>query len=201
MLDAAPTASSPSPSPFPPARSAAAATAGLLAIAGLVVGVALLAPSPAAAVLSAGLVPVLVACALIDLNRRVIPNRITGPAAVLALVLGVALDPSGEPARLAWAAGAGGFLLVAALIAPAGMGMGDVKLVGVMGLCLGAPVAVALFAALLGGAGLGLVVIRRRGLRAGRRTAIPFGPFLAAGGILAALVGAHVIHLYLSLHG
>ncbi len=71
---------------------------------------------------------VLVPCALIDIERRIIPNRITGPAALVAIALGLALDRAGEPQRLLWAAIAGGFLLLAALVNSAGMGMGDVKL-------------------------------------------------------------------------
>ena len=57
---------------------------------------------------------------------------------MLALALGLALDPAGEPERLIAGAAAGGFLLLAALAYPGGMGMGDVKLAGVMGLFLGA---------------------------------------------------------------
>jgi leader peptidase (prepilin peptidase)/N-methyltransferase len=88
------------------------------------------------AILCGVLVLVVVACGGIDLERRIIPNRITGPAAVLGVVLGLALDPAGEPKRLLWCAIAGGFLLLAALVNPAGMGMGDVKLLAVMGLYL-----------------------------------------------------------------
>ena len=79
------------------------------------------------------LVLLVVPCALIDLEHRIIPNRLTGPAAVLALVLGSALDPSGEAARLISGAVAGMVLLFAAVIRPDGMGMGDVKLGAVMG--------------------------------------------------------------------
>ncbi len=94
--------------------------------------------------------------ALIDLEHRIIPNRITVLGAVLALVLGTALDPAGEPERLIAGAAAGGFLLIAALAYPGGMGMGDVKLAAVMGLFLGRAVAPAILIALLSG------VTRRR---------------------------------------
>ena len=110
----------------------------------LTVAVAALQDSVVAAVLRGLLILVLVPCALIDLEQRIIPNRITGPAALAALVLGLALDAGGEPRRLLWAAIAGGFILVTALAYPAGMGMGDVKLLAVMGLCLGRPVILAL---------------------------------------------------------
>ena len=91
--------------------------------------------------LSVALILLVVPAALIDFEHRIIPNRITAPGAVLALVLGTALDPAGEPARLIAGAAAGGFLLLAALAYPGGMGMGDVKLAGVMGLFLGRAVA------------------------------------------------------------
>ncbi|MGH2915546.1 MAG: prepilin peptidase [Solirubrobacteraceae bacterium] len=163
--------------------------------------VAALAPTPVTAVLRAVLVALLVPCAVIDLERRVIPNRITGPGAVLAIAAGLALDAGTEPRRLEWAAIAGGFLLVAALANPRGMGMGDVKLVAMMGLFLGAPVAVALLLALLGSVVAAVVLAARRGVRAARATGLPFGPYLAVGGLIAALAGTPLIHAYLSLHG
>lgn len=151
-------------------------------------------------VLRTALVFVLVPCALIDIERRVIPNRITGPAVLIAVVLGLVFDASGEPRLLLWAAVAGGFLLIAALANPAGMGMGDVKLVAVMGLFLGRPVIVALFLGLLALIGGALLLARGRGLRAAGKSHLPFGPYLALGGLLAAVVGDPLIHAYLSLH-
>ncbi len=156
--------------------------------------------SLAAAVLRGVLVLALVPCAVIDLEQRIIPNRITGPGALVAIVLGLALDPGGEPRRLLWAAIAGGFLLLAALACPSGMGMGDVKLVGMMGLFLGRPVVVALFLALIGSVVAGVVIAGRRGVRTARKTGLPFGPYLSAAGLVAALIGDKLIHAYLSLH-
>ena len=156
--------------------------------------------SVANSVLRAVLIFVLVPCALIDIERRIIPNRITGPAAIVAVLLGLALDTAGEPQRLLWAAVAGGFLLIAALANPAGMGMGDVKLLGVMGLFLGRPVVVGLLVALLGSIVAAVVIARRSGVRVARKTGLPFGPYLAAGGIVAALMGQPLIHAYLNLH-
>jgi leader peptidase (prepilin peptidase) / N-methyltransferase len=95
------------------------------------------------------------------------------------------------------AAIAGGFLLIASLANPGGMGMGDVKLLGVMGLYLGRPVVVALVCALLASVATGLVIARRRGVRAARKTQLPLGPYLAFGGVVAALVGDQLIHAYL----
>jgi leader peptidase (prepilin peptidase)/N-methyltransferase len=99
-----------------------------------------------------------------------------------------------------WAGIAGGFLLLAALINPAGMGMGDVKLLFVMGLFLGRPVFVALFLALLGPVFTGIVLARRHGVKAARKSALPFGPYLALGALIAAVVGDPIIHAYLNLH-
>jgi len=74
--------------------------------------------------------------------------------------------------------------------------MGDVKLAGVMGLFLGAAVAPAILVALLTGVLLGAVVIARKGVRDGRRTAVPFGPFLAFGAVFAVFLGHPLVHAY-----
>jgi leader peptidase (prepilin peptidase)/N-methyltransferase len=152
--------------------------------------------SAAAIALSIALILILVPAALIDLEHRIIPNRLTAVGAVLAVALGSALDPSGELARLAAGAAAGGFLLLAALAYPRGMGMGDVKLAGMMGLFLGAAVAPAMLLALFSGVLVGVAVIARKGAREGRKTAVPFGPFLALGGIVAVFAGSQLVHFY-----
>ena len=164
----------------------------------LCIGAVLTHETAAGIALSVALVLLLIPAALIDLEHRIIPNRLTAVGAVLALVLGTALDPAGEPARLVAGAAAGGFLLVAAMAYPAGMGMGDVKLAGVMGLFLGAAVAPALLIALLSGVAYGAFVMTRAGAGAGRKTAIPFGPFLALGGIVAVLAGQPIVDWYTS---
>ena len=148
--------------------------------------------------LSVTLILIVVPAALIDLEHRIIPNRITALGVVLALVLGTALDPAGEPGRLIAGAAAGGFLLLAALAYPGGMGMGDVKLAAVMGLFLGSAVAPAILIALLSGVLVGAVVIARKGARAGRKTAIPFGPFLALGALVAVFVGQDIVQFYVN---
>jgi leader peptidase (prepilin peptidase)/N-methyltransferase len=157
--------------------------------------------SAAGIALSVALILLLVPAALIDLEYRIIPNKLTGAGALLALGLGTALDPAGEPTRLIAGAAAGGFLLIAALAYPGGMGMGDVKLAGVMGLFLGAAVAPAILIALLSGVLLGAVILAK-GARAGRssigrKTAVPFGPFLALGGIIAVFAGQPIVNWYL----
>jgi leader peptidase (prepilin peptidase)/N-methyltransferase len=166
--------------------------------AGLCVGAVLAHQSAAAITLSIVLILLVVPAALIDLEHRIIPNRITALGAVLALLIGVVLDPAGEPERLIAGAAAGGFLLLAALAYPGGMGMGDVKLAGVMGLFLGAPVAAAILIALVSGVLVGALVIARKGTRVGRKTAVPFGPFLALGALVAVFAGQPLIDLYLN---
>ena len=140
---------------------------------------------------------VLVPVVFIDIDHRIIPNTIM----LVALVAGVAilvLTRSGDLAEHAIAAaGAGGFLLVAALARPGGMGMGDVKLAGVMGLYLGRAVVPALFVALIAGSVLGAIIIARKGAREGRKTAVPFGPFLALGGLAGLFAGDAIVDWYL----
>jgi leader peptidase (prepilin peptidase)/N-methyltransferase len=142
---------------------------------------------------------VLVPVSLIDLDTRKIPNRITAPAAVAAVLAGLIVRPSAVPAQLI--AGAAGFLFlfVFALAYPKGLGMGDVKLAGVLGLYLKASVAVALFAGVIAGAVMGLGIMARVGVATGRKTGIPFGPFLAIGGVIGILAGPPLVHWY--LHG
>ena len=148
--------------------------------------------------LSVVLILLVVPAAAIDLEHRIIPNRITALGAVLALGLGIALDPSGEPERLIAGAAAGGFLLLAALAYPGGMGMGDVKLAAVMGLLLGRAVAPAILIALLSGVLVGAVVIARKGASEGRKTAIPFGPFLAFGALVGVFAGQDIVQFYVN---
>ncbi|MGA2320015.1 MAG: prepilin peptidase [Solirubrobacteraceae bacterium] len=164
----------------------------------LCVGAVLAHHSPGGIALAVALILLVVPAALIDLEHRIIPNRITALGAVLALLIGLALDPAGEPERLIAAAGAGGFLLLAALAYPGGMGMGDVKLAAMMGLFLGRAVAPALLIALIAGVLLGAAVIARKGAREGRKTAVPFGPFLALGALVSVFAGQQLVDLYVN---
>jgi leader peptidase (prepilin peptidase) / N-methyltransferase len=143
------------------------------------------------------LVTVLVPVTLIDLEYRLIPNRITLPAAVAAIVAGAILDPGFIPEQVIAGAAGGGFFLLAALAYPRGMGMGDVKLAGVLGLYLGRAVASAILIALVAGIVVGIGVIAAKGAREGRRTAVPFGPFLALGGVVALFAGNDLVETYL----
>ena len=149
-------------------------------------------------VLGLVLVAFLVPISLIDLEHRIIPDRLTLPAALLAIALGTALDPGGEPGRLLAGAVAGALLALPALLRPAGMGMGDAKLVGVLGLFLGASVAPAFVAAFAAGSLAGVALMVRKGVAAGRATLIAFGPFLALGGVVGVLAGDEVVRLYAS---
>jgi leader peptidase (prepilin peptidase)/N-methyltransferase len=106
-------------------------------------------------------------------------------------------DPGSLPERAAAAVAAGGLLFAAALAYPRGMGLGDVKLAAVMGLFLGRNVAPAILVALLAGSAVGLAMIARHGAAA-RKQAIPFGPFLALGGITGLLAGDQLIDWYLA---
>lgn len=147
--------------------------------------------------LGLALVAVLVPTAVIDLDHRIIPNTLMATAAIAAVAIGLLTDPGGEPERLIAGACAGAFLLAAALAYPRGMGMGDVKLAAVLGLFLGREVAVALLVALIAGSLVGVALMARRGVAEGRRTAIPFGPFLAFGGVVALLAGEPIVQWYL----
>lgn len=141
-------------------------------------------------------VAVLVAVTLTDLERRIIPNKILAVGAVLAVAIAAVADPGSLAERAIAAAAAGGLLFAAALAYPQGMGLGDVKLAATMGLFLGRAVAPAILVALLAGALFGLVAIARDGAAA-RKRAIPFGPFLALGGVVGLLAGEQLVDLYL----
>jgi leader peptidase (prepilin peptidase) / N-methyltransferase len=152
---------------------------------------------PAALGLGLVFVAMLAAITLTDLERRVIPNAILLVGAVLGVAIVVATDPASLPERAAAAAGAGGALLLAALLYPRGMGMGDVKLAAVMGLFLGVSVVPALFVGIALGALVGFGLMLRHGPEA-RKHAVPFGPFLAVGGVVGLLAGGQMIDAYLS---
>jgi leader peptidase (prepilin peptidase)/N-methyltransferase len=142
------------------------------------------------------LVLVLVPVAMIDLDHRIIPNVILAPAAVAAVVLGVVTRVSGLPEQLIAGAAAAVFFFAFALAYPRGMGMGDVKLAGVLGLFLGKSVAVAILIALVLGVAVGAGLMVKLGVERGRKTAVPFGPFLSAGAVAAIFCGAQVVHWY-----
>ena len=130
-----------------------------------------------------------------DLARREIPNRVLAAATATALAIAAATAPATLPGRSLAAALGGGALLPVALARPEGLGMGDVKLVAVIGLYLGPALAVAVPVAFALGAVVGAVLVVRDGLAA-RHRALPFAPFLAAGGVVGVAAGNPIIHWY-----
>jgi leader peptidase (prepilin peptidase)/N-methyltransferase len=142
------------------------------------------------------LVTIVIPIAIIDFEYRIIPNRITGPAALVAIAIGLALDMDFVVEQLIAGAAAGGFFLLAAIAYPRGMGMGDVKLAGVMGLYLGRAVGLAVLIGLVAGVVVGAAIMARLGTKAGRKTAVPFGPFLALGAVIAIFAGDAVADSY-----
>jgi leader peptidase (prepilin peptidase) / N-methyltransferase len=142
-------------------------------------------------------VTMLAVITLTDIDRRIIPNKALIAGAVVCLAIAVPTDPGGLPERLIAAAAGGGVFFLVVLAYPRGMGMGDVKLVATMGLFLGRALAPAILAGLLGGSVIGLALIASRGPGA-RKMTIPFGPFLALGGVLGLLAGHHLVHIWLN---
>jgi leader peptidase (prepilin peptidase)/N-methyltransferase len=138
----------------------------------------------------------LVAVSATDIERFVIPNRVVLPAAAVVLVGQTLLHPSVE--WIAAALGASAFLLLAALAYPAGMGMGDVKLALLLGAMLGRTVPVALMTGMIAALVPAAVLLARHG-SAARKMRIPFGPFLAVGGVVGLFAGHVLLDAYLGL--
>ncbi len=167
------------------------ATAVLLAVTVVVIG-------PNEEVwLGLAFVLLLVPVTVIDIDFRIIPNKLMIAGAIAAPAILALTRPDAIPEHLIAAVAAGGFLLVAAIAYPAGMGMGDVKLAFVMGLFLGREVGVAMLAGLFAGSLIGIAIMAKKGAAEGRKTAIPFGPFLAFGGLVGLLAGEPIVDWYL----
>jgi leader peptidase (prepilin peptidase)/N-methyltransferase len=137
----------------------------------------------------------LVAVSVIDLEHRIVPNKILLPMAVVGVAAIAAVDLEFLPESLIAGASAFAFMLAIALVHPKGMGMGDVKLAGVMGLFLGLSVVPALLLGFLSGSLVGVAIMMRHGA-AGRKRGVPFAPFLALGGLVALLAGPELVALY-----
>jgi leader peptidase (prepilin peptidase) / N-methyltransferase len=146
-------------------------------------------------VLELPFVAALIALAAIDLDHKLLPNKIVYPLAAYGLVATLLVDRDDLVENLIAGAGAFAFLLAAVIAYPRGMGMGDVKLAGAMGLYLGVSVIPALLTAFLSGSVVGVVILAREGA-AGRKKAVPFGVFLALGGIVGVLAGPELIDVY-----
>jgi leader peptidase (prepilin peptidase)/N-methyltransferase len=138
----------------------------------------------------------LVTVSATDLELRVIPNRIVVPTTIVVLAANTLLHPSIE-----WVAaglGAALFFLLAALAYPGGMGMGDVKLAFLLGVGLGRTVPVAVMIGMISALVPSVILLARHG-GAARKMAIPFGPFLALGGVIALFAGGAILHWYLTV--
>ncbi len=132
---------------------------------------------------------ILVELAAIDLERRILPNKIVLPAIMLVLAAWLALDPSRYVESLVSATAAAAFLFLPSLIRPGAIGMGDVKLALLLGAALGYLVAAALVIGLCAAGGFALLLVLSRG-RSAFRQEMPLGPFLAGGAIAAILLTA-----------
>ena len=139
----------------------------------------------------------LAAVTLTDLDMRLIPNTILAAGATLGIAVVIVGDPGSLPERLIAAAVGGGSLFLIALAYPRGLGMGDAKLVAAMGLFLGSALAPAVLVGFAAGALVGAVMIARHGAAA-RKMAIPFGPFLALGGLVGLWAGHAIVAWYTS---
>jgi leader peptidase (prepilin peptidase)/N-methyltransferase len=134
-------------------------------------------------VFTAVFVVALVVLAAIDLRRRLLPNVVVLPASALLLVLAFAADPDAGARRLLWATGTFAVLLVLALLRPAALGMGDVKLAFLLGAGLGGDVLAGFLVGTLA-AGVAAVALLARHGGAARRMPIPLGPFLVLGALV-----------------
>ncbi len=139
---------------------------------------------------------VLITISATDVERRIIPNRVVLPAAAVVVVANTILSPSVE--WVVAAAAASGFLLVAALAYPGGMGVGDIKLALLLGAALGRTVPIALMVGMVSALVPSAVLLSRHGMAA-RKMRIPFGPFLALGGVVALFAGKTLLNWYLGL--
>ena len=146
-------------------------------------------------VLELPFVAALIALAAIDFDHKLLPNKIVYPLAAYGVIATLLVDRDDLVENLIAGAGAFAFLLLAVIAYPRGMGMGDVKLAGAMGLYLGLSVIPALLTAFLTGSLVGVVIIAREGA-AGRKKAVPFGVFLAIGGLVGVLAGPELIDFY-----
>jgi leader peptidase (prepilin peptidase) / N-methyltransferase len=137
----------------------------------------------------------LIAVASIDLEHHIVPNKILLPLAVWGIAITAVVRPDSLVECLIAGAGAFIALLLTALAYPAGMGMGDVKLAGVMGLYLGVAVLPGLLFAFFAGSVVGVAMLVRHGSGA-RKKGVPFAPFMAAGALLGLLAGPEIIDVY-----
>jgi leader peptidase (prepilin peptidase)/N-methyltransferase len=145
------------------------------------------------------LISALISLAGTDLEHRLLPNAIVGPAALVGFALSVLASPERWWLYLLSAGAVAGGLLLLALLYPGGMGMGDVKMGGMLGAFLGPYAALAVFSGAFGGVLVGMALIAVG--RMGRRSALPFGAFMAVGGLVSLFFGRDLWAFYLNLIG
>jgi leader peptidase (prepilin peptidase)/N-methyltransferase len=175
-----------------PPRDLAIELATALLLVGCVLAFGLTVRAAAAGIACAALVVVTAT----DVERRIVPNRVVLPAAGAVLVLNTVWHPS--PVWAIGAIGAAGFLFLAALVYPGGMGMGDVKLALLIGALLGRTTPVGIMLGLFLALVPSIVLLARHGASA-RKLGIPFAPFLAAGAVVALFAGEAILHAYLGV--
>jgi len=146
--------------------------------------------------LAMALLVTLAAITVTDVKHRLIPNRVLVLSAAVGVAILAIADPGALGERALAALAAFAVLGAVALAYPDGMGMGDVKLALVLGLYLGRAVAPAVLVAFAAGAAYGLFLIIRHGLEA-RSRSVPFGPFLALGGVVGLFWGERIADWYL----
>jgi leader peptidase (prepilin peptidase) / N-methyltransferase len=175
-----------------PPRDLAIELATALLLVGCVLAFGLTVRAAAAGIACAALVVVTAT----DVERRIVPNRVVLPAAGAVLVLNTVWHPS--PVWAIGAIGAAGFLFLAALVYPGGMGMGDVKLALLIGALLGRTTPVGIMLGLFLALVPSIVLLARHGASA-RKLGIPFAPFLAAGAVVALFAGEAILQAYLGV--
>ncbi len=139
----------------------------------------------------------LIALAVIDLEHRLLPNAIVGPAALAGLALSILANPAGWWTYPLFAAAVAVALFGLALVRPGGMGMGDVKMGGMLGAFLGPYAALAVFLGALFGAIAGGLLMATG--KVDRRSALPFGSFMALGALVSLFVGPELWTVYTDL--
>lgn len=151
---------------------------------------------------------ILIPISAIDLELRIIPDELNYVAAWAGFACSLGFGPQPRFVAQDWwwlevvlsAGGVAAFLLLPSLLTRGrGMGMGDVKLAVALGAFLGAPVVVGMLAGFLAALVPSMLLIARHGVRRGRRSTIPFGPFLALGGAVGWFYGAQLLDAYLNL--
>src|ERR671934_1055655 len=150
------------------------------------------------AFVAAYLCAALVVLSAIDAERRILPDLIVLPSWVVVLAAQIALYPDRALEWVGASLGAALFLFLALVAYPRGMGMGDVKLALLLGAALGKAVSVGFMVGMIAALGFALVLFARHGMAA-RKMAIPFGPFLAFGALVALFAGDQVLSAYLGL--